>query len=72
MVSPEKIGIYPINHTSDIEGIVSKKRYAGDIIYYSVDIKNNTLKVSSLNNKYNIGDKVKVDIDFENSIYFNL
>lgn len=72
MVSPERISIYPLNYVSDIEGIVTKKRYAGDRIYYNVDIENNTLKISSLNNKYNIGDKVKVDIDFENSIYFNL
>jgi ABC-type Fe3+/spermidine/putrescine transport system ATPase subunit len=72
MISPGRISINPLNHISNIEGIVIKKRYAGDRIYYNADIKNNNLKISSVNNSYNIGDKVKIEIDFENSIYFNL
>ena len=72
MVSPERINIYNLNHLSNIEGVVTKKIYAGDRIYYNVDVKNNNLKISSANNTYNIGDQVKIEIDFENAVYFNL
>jgi ABC-type Fe3+/spermidine/putrescine transport system ATPase subunit len=72
MISPERISIYSLSYLSNIEGVVTKKRYAGDRIYYNVDVKNNDLKISSVNNSYNKGDKVKIEIDFENAVYFNL
>jgi ABC-type Fe3+/spermidine/putrescine transport system ATPase subunit len=72
MVSPERISIYSLDHESNVIGTVNKKRYAGDRIYYNVDVKNNNLKISSVNNTYNIGARVKIEIDFENASYFSL
>lgn len=72
MVSPERISMYSLSHESIVLGIVTKKKYAGDRIYYNVDVRNNNLKISSVNNSYNIGDQVKIEIDFENAVYFNL
>ncbi|MGL5313374.1 MAG: ABC transporter ATP-binding protein [Peptostreptococcaceae bacterium] len=66
MVSPENITIGNIG----IEGIITKKKYGGDRTYYNVNIDGITLKVNSVDDSYEIHDKVKVNIDFKQSIYF--
>lgn len=66
MVSPENITI----GNTGIEGIITKKKYGGDRTYYNVNVAGIILKVNSVDDKYEINDKVKVNIDFKQSVYF--
>lgn len=69
MISREDVKIHN-KKTYGLEGIISKKTYAGDTTYYEIDVKTKTIISSSSESFYNIGDEVSIDIKLKNIIYF--
>lgn len=72
MIPRESIILKTINNDVGREGIILKKRYAGDKIYYDVDIDGTVLKVSSNNNSYEINEKVDVFIEQRKILFFTV
>nr|UWI50324.1 ABC transporter ATP-binding protein [Clostridioides difficile] len=69
MIPKESIILKTINNGVGREGTILKKRYAGDKIYYDVDIDGIVLKASS-NNLYEINEKVDVFIEQRKILFF--
>ena len=53
-----------------LQGRIIKRKYAGENTYYEIELGNQTLKCSSCNHDYNVGDCVKVSIDNSKLVYF--
>ncbi|MCC0668124.1 ABC transporter ATP-binding protein [Clostridioides sp. ZZV14-6153] len=70
MIPKESIILKTINNDVGREGIILRKRYAGDKIYYDVDIDGTVLKASSNNNLYEINEKVDVFIEQRKILFF--
>ncbi|MCC0661158.1 ABC transporter ATP-binding protein [Clostridioides sp. ZZV14-6154] len=70
MIPKESIILKAINNDVGREGIILRKRYAGDKIYYDVDIDGTVLKASSNNNLYEINEKVDVFIEQRKILFF--
>ncbi|MGO1042741.1 ABC transporter ATP-binding protein [Clostridioides difficile] len=70
MIPKESIILKTINNGVGREGTILKKRYAGDKIYYDVDIDGTVLKASSNNNLYEINEKVDVFIEQRKILFF--
>ncbi|MCC0634310.1 ABC transporter ATP-binding protein [Clostridioides sp. ZZV15-6388] len=70
MIPKESIILKAINNDVGREGIILRKRYAGDKIYYDVDIDGTVLKASSNNNLYEINEKVNVFIEQRKILFF--
>lgn len=70
MISKEDINICNLDYNTGIEGKIEKKVYAGDITYYSVQVKDSLLKLSSNDSSYEVGQNVKLEVDLKNIIYF--
>lgn len=70
MIPKESIILKTINNGVGREGTILKKRYAGDKIYYDVDIDGIVLKASSSNNLYEINEKVDVFIERRKILFF--
>lgn len=70
MIPKESIILKTINNGVGREGTILKKRYAGDKIYYDVDIDGIVLKASSSNNLYEINEKVDVFIEQRKILFF--
>jgi len=74
MIKPEDIEI--LSETEEgspekITGVVRKRRYLGDKVYYSVETEVKELKVISSNNlKFKSGDRVRLKIDFLKGIFY--
>ena len=57
MIKPEDIGIFPVG-TKDLEGTIKSRKYAGERVYYTVDVFGIEVKKSSQSASfYNIGDE---------------
>ncbi|WP_352420239.1 ABC transporter ATP-binding protein [Proteiniborus sp.] len=73
MIKPEDIELLEPSNDTDIIGIVKSRKYAGDRIYYTVIANDLELKCISEPRKiYDVGDKVEVNIDFNNVVFFPL
>ncbi|UWD49044.1 ABC transporter ATP-binding protein [Clostridioides difficile] len=72
MIPKESIILKTSNNDVGREGTILKKRYAGDKIYYDVDIDGTILKVSSNNNLYEINEKVYVFIEQRKILFFTV
>lgn len=72
MIPKENIILKTINNDVGREGTILKKRYAGDKVYYDVDIDGMVLKASSNNNLYDINEKVDVLIEPKKILFFPL
>lgn len=70
MIPKESIILKTSNNDVGRKGTILKKRYAGDKIYYDVDIDGTVLKVSSNNNLYEINEKVYVFIEQRKILFF--
>lgn len=70
MIPKESIILKTINNDVRREGTILRKRYAGDKIYYDVDINGTVLKASSNNNLYEINEKVDVFIEQRKILFF--
>lgn len=56
-----------------VNGIVKKRKYLGDKVHYTVEVEKNQLKViSSENMKFNLGEKVRLGIDFSKGIFYSM
>ena len=70
MVRPEEIKIIPPTF-SDKKGKIISRKYAGDRIYYDINISDMDIKsVSEPSNLFEIGDEVSVIIDVKNQVFF--
>ena len=57
MIKPEDIRIFPVG-TKDLKGTILSRKYAGERVYYKIDVGGIELKtVSQSSNFYNIGDR---------------
>lgn len=66
MIKPEDIRI-SLEETKDLEGLIVSSRYAGERVYYSILVKGMELKVvSQVSNIYRVGDKISIEINFDN------
>lgn len=71
MIRPEDIELIEPSNDDGIIGIVKTVKYAGDRIYYTVMANNVELKcLSGTRKMFNIGDRVQVNIDFDNAVFF--
>lgn len=71
MIRPENIRLKSKGKGSELWGRVTKRRYAGDRIYYNISIQGFELKcIESLRNVFEIGSEVEVDIDFNEAVYY--
>jgi ABC-type Fe3+/spermidine/putrescine transport system ATPase subunit len=71
MIRPENIRLKSREKGSELWGVVTKKRYAGDRIYYSILIQGVELKcIESSRNVFEIGNEVEIYIDFNNGVYY--
>lgn len=70
MIKPEDIGIFPVG-TKDLEGTIKSRKYAGERVYYTVDVFGIELKITSQSASfYNIGDKVSLEVNISDPIIF--
>ena len=70
MIKPEDIGIFPVG-TKELKGTVQSRKYAGERVYYNIDIGGIELKtVSQSASFYNIGDQVSIEVNISNPIIF--
>lgn len=71
MINPEDIKVFELQSNTDITGIIKMKKYAGDRIYYTISVNGVELKcISESNELFNIDDKVGVNINFNNLVFF--
>ncbi len=71
MINPEDIKVFELQSNTDITGIIKMKKYAGDRIYYTISVNGVELKcISEPNELFNIDDKVGVNINFNNLVFF--
>ncbi|WPC39405.1 ABC transporter ATP-binding protein [Clostridium sp. JS66] len=76
MIKPEDIQLLSKNEESNfsdiIYGIIKKRRYLGDKIHYIVEAEENDFKViSNKHMKFNIGENVKLNINFSKGIFYS-
>lgn len=70
MFRPEEI-MLESEHEQCIEGVVTKRVYSGDKMVYTIKINDLCLIVSSyLHKDYHVGDKVKLELKFNDAIIF--
>lgn len=77
MIKPEDIKLLSENEeckfTELIDGIIKKRRYLGDKVHYTVETEGEDFKViSSKYMKFNIGEKVKLNINFSKGIFYSI
>ncbi|RDY23696.1 ABC transporter ATP-binding protein [Romboutsia maritimum] len=70
MIPKENISLYSMDYKEGIEGIIKRKRYAGEKTYYDIQVKDIVLKAISNNDIYKEQDKVKIVIKSKNTVYF--
>ncbi|MCC0637211.1 MULTISPECIES: ABC transporter ATP-binding protein [unclassified Clostridioides] len=70
MIPKESIILKTIDNDVGRQGSILKKRYAGDKVYYDVDIDGTVLKASSNNNLYEINEKVDVFMEQRKILFF--
>lgn len=70
MISKEDIRILNIDNSNGIIGEIEKKVYAGDITHYNVNIKGVLLKLSTNDSFYEVGQRVKIEVNLKNIVYF--
>lgn len=71
MVKQEDIQIFPVG-VKGLEGVVLASKYAGERIYYDIQVKDTVLKVlSSSQQRYNQGEKVSIEIRQAQPIIFS-
>ena len=71
MISKENIEINNTNSNHSVLGKITKKIYLGESTIYEIQTMNTTLKASSNNNSYNIGEEVKISFNFTEVVYFD-
>ena len=70
MLKPEDIGIFPVG-TKDLKGTVQSRKYAGERVYYNIEVGGIELKtVSQSSFLYNIGDQVSLEVNISDPIIF--
>lgn len=68
MINPEDIKIGKGN----IYGIITKIRYGGDRIYYTLDVYGKKINVISGSDKvYKLNENINIFIDFDNGVFFD-
>jgi len=71
MIRPEKIKVSPIGEGKGLKGIINKKRYAGDRVYYSIQTGSTCIKsIGNAEYLFDIGDEVVIDLDFSNATIY--
>ncbi|MBU3129901.1 ABC transporter ATP-binding protein [Clostridium tagluense] len=75
MIRPENIELLSevegYSMSNIIKGVVKKRRYLGDKAHYTVEVEGKEFKaISSEYMKFNIGEKVKLKIDFSKGIVY--
>ena len=71
MISKENIEINNTNSNHSVLGKITKKIYLGESTIYEIQTMDTTLKVSSNNNSYNIGEEIKISFNFTEVVYFD-
>ena len=71
MISKENIEINNTNSNHSVLGKITKKIYLGESTIYEIQTMDTTLKASSNNNSYNIGEEVKISFNFTEVVYFD-
>lgn len=72
MIRPEEIELNKEHSNIGIWGIVKSKRYAGEKVYYIIDIKGKEFKcVTNPKKIFSIDERVAVNIDFNKIVFFN-
>lgn len=71
MIRPESISLHKKKVESKISGIITKKRYAGDRVYYNISIQNNEFKcIDTSKDSYQVGEEVEIKIDFNKVVFY--
>ncbi|KZL90277.1 ABC transporter ATP-binding protein [Clostridium magnum] len=71
MIKPEKIELLCETEDCSMNGVVKKKRYLGDKVHYTVEVEGKELKViSSEYMGINVGENVRLKIDFSKGIFY--
>lgn len=71
MISKENIEINNTNSNHSVLGKITKKIYLGESTIYEIQTMDTTLKASSNNNSYNIGEEIKISFNFTEVVYFD-
>jgi ABC-type Fe3+/spermidine/putrescine transport system ATPase subunit len=70
MIRPE--GIKILDKEDSLRGIVIKKKYAGDRVYYSLLVNDVELKcIGNSKSILSVGDEVSIGIDFSNAVFYS-
>ena len=67
----ENIEINNTNSNHSVLGKITKKIYLGESTIYEIQTMDTTLKASSNNNSYNIGEEIKISFNFTEVVYFD-
>ncbi|OPJ57271.1 ABC transporter ATP-binding protein [Alkalithermobacter paradoxus] len=71
MVRPEDIKVFPREYRSELKGIITKKKFAGDKVYYDILCNNKSIKCSVNSDiQFEINDEVSINIDFGKAIFY--
>lgn len=71
MLRPEYVNVSAKSENNGMHGIISKKRYAGDRVYYNIQLGDLSLKsIDSTEYLFELGDEVEVNIDFSNAVFY--
>lgn len=75
MIKPEDIEILSEaaeENSEKVTGVVKKRRYLGDKVYYTVETEVKELKIVSSNNlKFKPGERVRLSMDFSKGIFYS-
>lgn len=68
-IKPEDIELVVAEDAHQVLGIVKMRKYAGDRIYYTIEVKGMDMECIS-NRIFNVGDRVGINVDFTSAVFF--
>lgn len=72
MIKPEEVYIRSLNRNNNIVGKITKRKYAGDRVYYRISVLDKEIRCTSpSSNLFNVGDDVQINIDFSKAIIYD-
>lgn len=69
MIKPEDMELVAEEDVHQVSGTVKMRKYAGDRIYYTIEVKGMDMECIS-NRIFNVGDRVGINVDFNSEVFF--
>lgn len=73
MIRPEEVIVGSENEIEGITGVITRKQYAGNKIYYKIQIEG--IEINSLSDSnyvFEVGEKIKINTDFSKVIFYDM